>query len=105
MQTAVLVEKLFAGAVVLVCVALLLRQFIGARRRLRLDAAFARWWGLVTSRVLRAWRWPAARRRAQREADAAIRRARGERAHWSNGSGGDGNVIRPKSFGKDRKLH
>jgi hypothetical protein len=100
MQTAVLIEKLFAGAVVLVCVALLLRQFIGARRRLRLDAVLARLWHRVSDRVLKVWRWPAARRRAQREAEAAIRRARGDRTHWR-----DGNVIRPKSFGKDRKLH
>ena len=99
MPTAVLIEKLFAGAVVLFCVALLLRQFIGARRRGRLDAVLGRQWRRVRDRVLRVWRWPAARRRAQREAEAAIRRARGD------GARRDDNVIRPKQFGKDRKLH
>jgi hypothetical protein len=100
MPTAVLIEKLFAGAVVLLCVALLLRQFIGARRRVRLDAVLGRQWRRLRDRVLKVWRWPAARRRAQREAEAAIRRARGEDTRRD-----ESNVIRPKSFGKDRKLH
>ena len=86
-----LVERILAAIALAVCVALLVRLLIGARRRARLDA-----W------VLRAVRWVRAgamsarhRREAARVADAAIKRARerGE-GEW------DGNVYKPKSFRK-----
>lgn len=102
MTAAVLIEKTFAALVVLACVVLLLRQFVGARHRLRIDAAFGRAWRRVRRAVLRVYHWPAAHRRAQREAEAAIRRARGE-ARTPRG-GDDDNVVRPK-FGNSRKLH
>ena len=99
MPTAVLIEKTFAALVVLACVVLLLRQFVGARRRARFDATFSRVGRRVRSTAVRVYRWPAAHRRAQREAEAAIRRARGQRAGRH-----DDNVVRPK-FKNSRKLH
>jgi hypothetical protein len=99
MQTVAIVEKVLAGAIVLVCLGLLVRQFAGLRWRYRIDALFFRlarsmrrlWW--------RFYRWPVARRVARREADAAIRRAQTASATT------EGNVQRPKSSGKSRKLH
>jgi len=101
MPPVALIEKTFAAAVVLVCVVLLVRQFIGARHRLRWDAAVGRIWRRTRATAIRLYRWPAAHRRAQREAEAAIRRARGEGS--LRGIDGD-NVVRPK-FKNSRKLH
>ena len=94
-----LLQTLAAGAIGVACLLLLAHQCIPAPRRHRLDARAMR-----GGRVLRAWgrrllRWPATRHRARREADAAIRRARETAGDW------DGNVYRPKSFSKPRKLH
>jgi hypothetical protein len=91
-------EKFFAATIVAGCLVLLLRVFLGERRRGRFDAALAR-----GSQRIGAWidalvAWPTARRRARREAEAAIRRAR-EGGEW------DGNVYRPKSFRNRRKIH
>jgi len=95
------VEKFFAAAVLVVCGLLLVRLVIGARRRHAYDAFWRRLWIGTRVQVQRWWRWPAARRRARRDADAAIRRA--SRGEW------DGNVYKPKSFkrdhDRDRKLH
>lgn len=99
MQTVALFEKFFAGAVVLVCVLLLARQFMGASRRTRLDALLRRISHSVRAFAGRIYRLPSARRAARREAEEAIRRARGDGGEW------DGNVYRPKSFRKSRKLH
>ena len=102
MITVALVEKIFAAAVVLVCVALLLRQFLGAPRRYRLDSSLRRVGGTLKAFALGIYRGPAIRRQARREAEQAIRRARGDVAddgEWQ------GNVYRPKSFRKSRKLH
>ena len=99
METVALLEKVFAGFVVLACVVLLMRQFIGDRRRWRFDAAVQRTLGPLWRTAQRLYHWPAARRVARREAEAAIRRARGEPVAR------DGNVLRPKSFRKSRKLH
>ncbi|HKX42668.1 MAG TPA: hypothetical protein VJO99_16045 [Burkholderiaceae bacterium] len=98
----VVIEKLFAGVVLAVCIVLMLRLLIGARRRGRFDAAVRRSW-LGSRRFLDTlWHWRSRRREAQRAADAAIRRARGHEAadgEW------EGNVYKPKSFRKPRKLH
>jgi hypothetical protein len=100
MQTIALVEKVLAGAVVLVCVALLVRQFIGAPRRYRLDASLRRVVRWIRTVAWRLFRWPATQRAARREAEAAIRRARDAAGEW------DGNVYRPKPQPrKPRKLH
>lgn len=87
-----MIEKVFAGLVLAVCVVLLLRLMLGASRRARFDRA-----ALAAGRGLRAkamalWRWPRSRRQAQRLADDAIRRAREGR--W------DGNVYTPERFKK-----
>jgi hypothetical protein len=91
-------EKIFAATVVAACLVLLLRVFLGSRRRARFDAALARWSRRVGRHADAVFAWPSARRRARREAEAAIRRAR-EGGVW------DGNVYRPKSFKKGRKIH
>lgn len=92
------IDKWLAGLTVLVCVLLLARLCLGAARRQRFDSALRRrWQGLVGA--LSRWRHgPLARRRAAREAEEIIRRAR-ERGEWQ------GNVYRPKSFRDKRKLH
>ena len=101
-----MLESLAAGAIVLACVALLVRQFIGGSRRDRLDAALER---LATStrraarslqlRVIRWARWPGAHRAARREAQEAIRRARGDARRWTD------DPLPRKSSPKARKLH
>lgn len=100
MESAVaLLERLFAGAVVCVCVALLVRQFIGASRRVRWGARLRRASRAARAFTLRLCHWPAVRRAARRETEEAIRRARGDGGAW------DGNVQAPKSLRKSRKLH
>jgi hypothetical protein len=93
-----MLEKIFAATIVAACLVLLLRVFLGPRRRARFDAAIARWSRRTGARVDAVFAWPSARRRARREAEAAIRRAR-------DGGTWDGNVYRPKSFKKDRRIH
>ena len=90
-------EKIFAVTVVVGCLVLLLRILLGPRRRARFDRALARWSVRISSSVDAVFAWPSARRRARREAEAAIRRA--QQGEWS------GNVYRPKSFRDKRKLH
>ena len=104
MPSAALIEKTFAVVVVLVCVVLLLRQFVGARHRMRWDATASGLWRRLRTSSLRVYRWPAAHRRAQREAEAAIRRARGQREARDAREGDGDNVVRPK-FRNSRKLH
>jgi len=97
-KTAVL-EKLFPAIVVAACLVLLLRLVLGERRRHLFDRAVARWSRAAAARIEGLFTWNASRRRARRAAEEAIRRAR-EGGEW------DGNVYRPKSFGKrkDRKI-
>jgi hypothetical protein len=95
-------EKIFAAAIVVACIAALLRVVLGERRRERLDATVARWARVARARLDRLFTWNSVHRRAHREAEDAIRRARGRAAgDW------EGNVYRPKSFRKksDRKFH
>jgi hypothetical protein len=91
-------EKVFAATIVFSCLVLLLRVVLGARRRARFDRAVARWSQRTGARVDALFAWPTARRKARREAEDAIRRAR-EGGEW------DGNVYRPKSFRNRRKIH
>lgn len=99
-------DKLFGGAVLALCVLMLLRLVIGARHRARVDAAFRRSGLRLKLFAYRAWHWRGARRDARRMADEAIRRARGNDTVER-----DGNVIRPSGFRRDgrnndsRKLH
>lgn len=91
-------ERILAAIGLLVCVALLLRMALGARRRQRVDVLAQRTWRAGRRQALRVWHWRAHRQHATREAQAAIRRARG-------GATREGNVIRPDSFKKPRKPH
>ena len=91
-------EKIFAATIVFGCLVLLLRVFLGARKRSRFDATIARWSRRSGSFFDALFTWPSARRRARRAAAAAILRAR-EGGQW------DGNVYRPKSFKDKRNIH
>lgn len=91
-------EKIIAGLMFAACLVLLLRVFLGERKRARFDAAIARFSARMGRRTDAMFAAPAAKRRARREADEAIHRAKN--GEW------DGNVYRPKSFKKkDRKIH
>jgi len=101
-----MLETLAAGAIVLACVALLVRQFIGEARRDRLDAALERFATstqraarLLQLRVMQGVRWPGAHRAARREAQEAIRRARGDARRSTD------DPVRRKSSARARKLH
>jgi len=91
-------EKIFAATIVAGCLVLLLRVVLGPRRRARFDATLSRWSQRIGTGIDALFAWPSARRRARREAEAAIRRAR-DAGEW------DGNVYRPKSFKDKRKMH
>lgn len=88
-----MIEKLLAGIVVALCVGLFVRLLVGERRRRRLDAWLQRAWAALVRQARSVWHWRSARKEAQRVADEAIRRARGEVER-------DGNVYKPKSFRK-----
>jgi hypothetical protein len=91
-------EKIVPAIIVVACLIALGRLVLGERRRYRLDRAIGRWSRSVRSRIEGLFTWNADRRRARRAAEEAIRRAKGD-GEW------DGNVYRPKSFRKDRKIH
>lgn len=92
-----MIEKTLAGLVLTACVVMLLRMALGERRRHALDQRLGRLAGPWRHRLATLWRWPSARRSAQREAEETIRRAR--EGSW------DGNVYRPRSFRGPRKPH
>jgi len=94
------VEKVFAAAIVIACVLLLLRMLLRPRRRARVDASLRKKAAAWRRRIQRALLWPAAELRARRETKEAIRRAR------RSASEREGNVISPKAFkGRRRDLH
>ena len=94
------VEKVFAAAMVVVCVVLLLRMVLRPRRRARVDASVRKQAAVWRSRVVRVALWPAAELRARRETREAIRRAKRSAVER------EGNVISPKAFkGRRRDLH
>jgi hypothetical protein len=92
------IELVFAGIALVVCVALLLHMALPERQRRRADAH----WNLLVHRVRllahRLWFWRSHRQRAAREAEEAIRRAQHKVRR-------DGNVIRPDGFKGPRKPH
>lgn len=101
-----MIEKLFAGIVLAVCLVLMLRLVLGARRRARFDAAARRAWGNSQQFMRSAYHWRSQRREAERAADEVIQRARGRSANSDSIDGEwEGNVYKPKSFRKPRKLH
>ena len=87
-----MIERVFAALALTICMLLLVRLVIGARRRQRIDAALRRVASAVrhTAAATRQRRSAA---QAAKAADEAIRRAR-DRGEW------EGNVYKPKSFRK-----
>ncbi|MEO7854101.1 MAG: hypothetical protein ABIR94_17885 [Rubrivivax sp.] len=106
-------EQVLAAVVLLVCVAALVRLCLSERRRYRLDFALRNRWQRLRGQAKGLWQRRRTQKRAAREAEAAIHRARGK----TNGSGpghpgspghtpgGEDNVIRPESFKRPRKPH
>ena len=86
------IERLLAGLTLALCIFLLVRLAVGARRRERLDAAVRRAALATRFHAVRLWHWPARRHEAKRSAEEAIRRAKG--GTW------EGNVYKPRSFRK-----
>jgi hypothetical protein len=101
-----LFEQLLAGLTVTVCVVLLVRLCLGGARQRRFDAAARSVAWKIRNVAQQAWRGPAARRAAAREAQAVIDRARtgGSKVEADEGEW-TGNVYKPKSFRKPRKPH
>jgi hypothetical protein len=100
-------EQILAALVLLVCAAALVRLCLSERRRQRLDFVLRHRWQQLRSHGQALWHRRRTQRRASREAEAAIDRARGK----PNGSGpgrprgGEDNAIRPESFKRPRKPH
>ena len=95
-----MIEKLFAGITLVLCLALLLRMALGRTQQARWDA----FWRRQLHRARRAgdalrqlWRRTRSSPRARRQAADAIERARRGRA----GTTREGNVIRPGRFQRD----
>ena len=93
-------EKFSAAALLTVCVLLLLRLMMSAKRRRVFDARALGTLATLGQLAQRAMRWRSDRRRASLAAQVAIRRARAvtdvER---------DGNVYRPDSFRGPHEPH
>jgi len=91
------VQTLLAAIGLAVCLVLLARMALGARRRLRLDTLMQRAARGLHGRAQALWRQRRLQGRAEREARAAIERARRAR----HGIAREGNVYRPRSFERD----
>jgi ABC-type transport system involved in cytochrome bd biosynthesis fused ATPase/permease subunit len=94
---ATVIPNLFAGLVLALCIALLVRLCLSPARQRRVDAAARQAWWTIRQRTLGALRWNASRKKARAATDEALRRAR--EGEWQ------GNVYKPKSFRKPRKPH
>lgn len=93
-------EKFSAAVLLAVCVLMLLRLMLGAKRRRVLDARVLRIAARLGQLAQRVWHWRSDRRRASLAAQAAIRRARA-----GSDLERDANVYRPDSFRGPRKPH
>lgn len=93
-----MIEKLLAAATLLLCIVLMVRLSIGAKRRHRLDSTARKAWAAARGRAAYLWYWRASRRRAALAAEEAIRRAQAKMER-------DGNVYRPDAFREPRKPH
>lgn len=91
-----MIEKTIALLIATACLVMLVRLMLGQRRRHRLDRAVINAWQRSRTWVVKSWRWRLSRKKAAKEAQAAIERAR-TRGDW------EGNVFRPKSFQKPDK--
>lgn len=100
-----MIEKASAAVVLLLCIVLMVRLLLSASRRARFDAAVRRTWLRSRHGALSLYHWRDRRRTAERAAEEAIRRARGARSGDPAEGEWEGNVYKPKSFRKPRKLH
>jgi hypothetical protein len=101
-----LAEQLLAGITATVCVVLLVRLCLSPARQHRFDRAMRTIGWKIRVSALHVWHWRLSRRAAEREAQAAIERARHGRATGEPDDGEwKGNVYTPKSFRKPRKPH
>lgn len=91
-------EKFSSAVLLAVCVVMLLRLVMGAKRRRGFDAWAGRTWGQLREIAQLSWRWRSNRRKAEAAAQEAIRRASADVRR-------DGNVYRPDSFRGPRKPH
>ncbi|MBK7060067.1 MAG: hypothetical protein IPI03_22580 [Rubrivivax sp.] len=95
-----MIEKLFAGVVVLVCAGLLLRMVLGPQRQHQWDRFWQRQLVRVQSTgrwLKRQWQLLRSSRGARQAAEDAIQRARRGKPEVDR----EGNVIRPRSFRRD----
>ena len=86
-------ETVVSIFILAVCIALMLRLMVGARRRQAIDAWARRSAYNVRSAALRIYHWRSARKVARQATEDAIRRARSD-----DGGTWEGNVYKPKSF-------
>lgn len=93
-----MVELVLAGAVLAVCVALLLRLVLPVAQRRRIDATGQRAWWRLRWTARQAWSRRSHRRDAERVADEAIRRARRR-------PGGQSHMVSPDAAKGPRKPH
>ena len=93
-------EKLFPAFIFAVCVVFMARLLMSTRLRMKFDAAARTAWLRIKRAALSVYHWRSSRKTAERVAEEAIRRARGE-GSW------EGNVYKPKSFKRPPrdKLH
>jgi hypothetical protein len=103
------IEIVFAAIVLAACAVLFVRLLIGPVRRARFDDAVRRSTRATRQAVRSGWysvrHGRRSRREAERVADEIIRRARGQRDGADTDGEWEGNVYKPKSFRKPRKLH
>lgn len=103
MGTALLLQQILAGTVLVVCLLALARLLLGAPRRQRMDAWLVRTWQRSSRWCREAWQAPGQRRAAAKAAQAAIDRAR--RRERAGDVDRDGNVVRPRAFKPPQKPH
>jgi hypothetical protein len=103
MGTALLLQQIVAGIVLVLCVLALARLLLGAPRRQKLDAGALRTWRRGSRWGRAAWQAPGRRRAAAKEAQAAIERAK--RRERASDVDRDGNVVRPRAFKPPQKPH
>ena len=93
-------EKIPAAVTLALCVVMLWRLIMGARRRDAFDARVLAMWAQIGTFSQRVVHWRSDRRRAAAAAREAIRRARAAADVRR-----DGNVYHPDSFRDPRKPH
>ena len=96
-----MIQMLLTAIGLAICVVLMLRLCLGARRQQRFDAAMHRAMQACRKSALWIYRWRSSRRDAANLAQDAISRARDSSERVER----EGNVYRPQSFRGPRKPH